>query len=70
MDKNGLMAIEDVFKDVKLKGKGHECEDLNLVMRKLEIWAHRLFPSLQFDDCLAKLEKLGNNKSVSVSKIW
>lgn len=64
MDKNGLTAIENLFKDVQFKGKGYEREDLNLIMRKMEIWAHQLYPSLQFDDCLGKLEKLGNNKSV------
>ncbi|XP_075216769.1 uncharacterized protein LOC142322043 isoform X2 [Lycorma delicatula] len=65
MDNNGLGALEGIFKDVNFKGKGYEYEDLKLIMRKMEIWAHQLYPSLQFDDCLAKLEKLGHNKSVS-----
>ncbi|XP_022199621.2 TIMELESS-interacting protein [Nilaparvata lugens] len=66
MDNNtGLLAAERMFKDVKFKGKGHELEDLNLIMKKMEIWAHKLYPSFDFDDCLAKLEKLGNTRSVA-----
>lgn len=56
-----------MFEDVKLKGKGHEKEDLDLVMGRLEHWAHRLFPKFQFDDCLKRIEKLGSKRAVAVS---
>ncbi|KAG8288993.1 hypothetical protein J6590_007749 [Homalodisca vitripennis] len=65
----GIGAIEPFFSDIpeKLRGKGKENEDLNLVMGRLQHWAHRLMPSLQFDDCLKKIESLGNKKEVVIS---
>nr|CAG4652060.1 EOG090X0AVC [Triops cancriformis] len=62
--KRGLTAVLDTFKDVKLKGKHHELEDVELVMKRLEHWGHRLFPKLPFDDLLNKVEKLGSKKPV------
>ncbi|XP_067001178.2 TIMELESS-interacting protein [Anabrus simplex] len=60
----GLVTIEDSFRDFKFLGKGHEKEDLNQVMKRLELWCHRLYPRFQFDDCLAKIEALGHKKPV------
>uniref|UniRef100_A0A1B6EZL7 TIMELESS-interacting protein n=1 Tax=Cuerna arida TaxID=1464854 RepID=A0A1B6EZL7_9HEMI len=62
----GIGVIESFFSDIpeKLQGKGKENEDLNLVMGRLQHWAHRLMPSLQFDDCLKKIESMGNKKEV------
>lgn len=37
----GIIAVEDFFQNIKFKGKGHEKEDLNDVMNRLEHWAHR-----------------------------
>lgn len=61
----GIGIIEKMFEDVKLKGKGHEKEDLELVMGRLEHWAHRLYPKFQFDDCLQRIEKLGSRRPVA-----
>lgn len=36
-------------------------------MQKMENWAHRLYPKLQFDDFIDKVEKLGAKKDVQVS---
>ncbi|XP_059474989.1 TIMELESS-interacting protein [Neocloeon triangulifer] len=66
MGPRGLLALEAEMKGVKLKGRGHEFDDLDLVMSKMQHWAHRLFPSYTFDDCLEKLEKLGSKKNVMV----
>lgn len=60
----GLKELKKSFKDMKFYGKGHEAEDLQRVMSRLEHWSHRLFPKLQFDDFLEKLEKLGSKKVV------
>ena len=38
--------------------------DLDRVMKRLEHWGHRLFPKLDFDDFLERLEKLGTKKKV------
>lgn len=43
-----------------------QVEDLRLLMQKMENWAHRLYPKLQFEDFIDKLEKLGSKKEVQV----
>ncbi|TMS01258.1 TIMELESS-interacting protein [Larimichthys crocea] len=60
----GLPALRTLFDDVRYKGKGHEAEDLRLLMGKMENWAHRLFPKLQFEDFMDRVEKLGTKKEV------
>ncbi|KAM7424720.1 hypothetical protein PAMA_000870 [Pampus argenteus] len=60
----GLPALRTLFDNVHFKGKGHEAEDLRLLMQKMENWAHRLFPKLQFEDFIDKVEKLGTKKEV------
>ncbi|XP_074523277.1 TIMELESS-interacting protein [Halichoeres trimaculatus] len=60
----GLPALRTLFENVRFKGKGREVEDLRLLMQKMENWAHRLFPKLQFEDFIDKVERLGNKKDV------
>lgn len=67
MGPRGILALQSELKGVKLKGRGSEMQDLELIMGRLQHWAHRLFPSYTFDDCLDKLEKLGTKKNVMVS---
>lgn len=55
---DGVAALPKLFKPIKFKGKGHEKDDLNLIMSVYERWAHRLMPSLQFDDFIEKTENL------------
>ncbi|XP_049284847.1 protein TIPIN homolog [Anopheles funestus] len=62
----GIIALKDHFKDFKFHGKGHEASDLNRLMRHYEHWAHRLYPKFHFDDCMAKIEKLGHKKQVQM----
>uniref|UniRef100_A0A182Y0G0 TIMELESS-interacting protein n=1 Tax=Anopheles stephensi TaxID=30069 RepID=A0A182Y0G0_ANOST len=62
----GIIALKDHFKDFKFHGKGHEASDLNRMMRHYEHWAHRLYPKFHFDDCMAKIEKLGHKKQVQM----
>ncbi|NWS69216.1 TIPIN protein, partial [Crotophaga sulcirostris] len=64
ISERGLPALRHMFDNVKFKGKGHEAEDLKTLMRHMEHWAHRLFPKLQFDDFIDKVESLGNKKEV------
>ncbi|CAH6872193.1 TIMELESS-interacting protein [Phodopus roborovskii] len=60
----GLPALRHVFDKTKFKGKGHEAEDLKMLIRHMEHWAHRLFPKLQFEDFIDRVENLGNKKEV------
>ncbi|CAG0890424.1 unnamed protein product [Darwinula stevensoni] len=63
----GISALADYFKDVHFKGKNHEKEDLDLILKKLEHWAHRLFPRMAFDDCLERIEQLGTKRAVQTA---
>ncbi|XP_005457469.1 TIMELESS-interacting protein isoform X1 [Oreochromis niloticus] len=60
----GLPALGTLFDNVQFKGKGHEAADLRLLMQKMENWAHRLYPKLQFEDFIDKVERLGSKKEV------
>ncbi|XP_076743138.1 TIMELESS-interacting protein-like isoform X1 [Maylandia zebra] len=60
----GLPALGTLFDNIQFKGKGHEAADLRLLMQKMENWAHRLYPKLQFEDFIDKVERLGSKKEV------
>ncbi|GIY75344.1 TIMELESS-interacting protein [Caerostris darwini] len=62
--KRGIPILKDHFKDVKFRGKGHEEKDLKTLLTNLELWTHRLFPSMKFEDCLQQIEKLGCKRPV------
>lgn len=62
----GLVSLKQAQKELHLKGKGYEKDDLNQIMFKLETWSHRLFPKLNFEDFLEKMEQLGTKKVVAV----
>lgn len=62
----GLHTIEKYFEGFKFYGKGYEKIDLDRIMKRMEHWGHRLFPKLNFDDFLEKLEKLGTKKDLQV----
>ncbi|KAK0076839.1 hypothetical protein PV325_004798 [Microctonus aethiopoides] len=60
----GIQTIEKYFEGFKFNGKGHEKNDLDRVMKRLEHWSHRLFPKYQFDDFLDKVEVLGAKRDL------
>ncbi|XP_060030267.1 TIMELESS-interacting protein [Erinaceus europaeus] len=64
ISERGLPTLRHVFDKAKFKGKGHEAEDLKTLIRHMEHWAHRLFPKLQFEDFIDRVESLGNKKEV------
>jgi TIMELESS-interacting protein len=49
-----------------LEGKGEEFRDLDLVMKRMEHWAHRLYPKLPFEDVMNRISILGKKKTVQV----
>ncbi|KAK7809019.1 hypothetical protein U0070_001276, partial [Myodes glareolus] len=63
-EERGLPALRHMFDKTKFRGKGHEAEDLKTLIRHMEHWAHRLFPKLQFEDFIDRVENLGNKKEV------
>lgn len=60
----GIHTLENYFKDMKYRGKGHEREDMDELMKRMEHWAHRLYPSYDFDDFISAVEKLGKKKEL------
>lgn len=60
----GVHRLEHEFRDMRYAGKGHEAADLNAVMKRMEHWAHRLYPRFNFDDFLSTAEKLGRKRQV------
>ena len=65
MGDKGIQTVEDYFKDWESKGKGKEFDDLDVVMKKLEHWAHRLYPKLPFDNVIDVIaNRLGKKKTV------
>ncbi|NXN89174.1 TIPIN protein, partial [Bombycilla garrulus] len=64
ISERGLPALRHMFDNVKFKGKGHEAEDLKTLIQHMEHWAHRLFPKLQFEDFIDRVETLGNKREV------
>ncbi|XP_034666865.1 protein TIPIN homolog [Drosophila subobscura] len=62
----GIHTIENYFKDIKLKGRGHEKSDLDEVLRRLQHWGHRMYPTYTFDDVLNNIERLGKKKPLQV----
>lgn len=64
VSERGLPALRHVFDNAKFKGKGYEAEDLKTLIRHMEHWAHRLFPKLQFEDFIDRVEYLGSKKEV------
>jgi hypothetical protein len=60
--KNGLLKLQELFKDFKLQGRGHELHDINAILFKLERWIHILDPKYQFSQTLERIEFLGSKK--------
>ena len=58
--------MEEAFSDLVFSGKGYERRDLNLLMSRMQHWAHRLFPKMPFDQTIERIEKLGKTKQVQV----
>lgn len=43
-----------------------QAENLKLLLQKMENWAHRLYPKMQFEEFIDKVESLGGKKEVQV----
>lgn len=43
---------------------------MDLVLKKLEHWAYRLYPKFKFEDCLKKIETLGKKRPVMVGNLY
>ncbi|KIY72180.1 Swi3-domain-containing protein [Cylindrobasidium torrendii FP15055 ss-10] len=57
-EERGFPALIRDTKDFKLRGKGHEQEDLNRLLSRYQFWIQRLHPKAQFSDSVNRIEKL------------
>ncbi|KAI9584168.1 protein TIPIN homolog [Glossina fuscipes] len=62
----GIHTLEDYFEKIVYKGKGYEKQDLDEIMKRLQHWGHRMYPTYKFDDVLSKIEVLGKKKPLQV----
>lgn len=62
----GIHTIENYFQNMKFAGKGHENRDLNEIMKRLQHWAHRMYPNYSFDDILLNVERLSKKKPLQI----
>lgn len=71
ISKRGIAVLPEIIGKTQFKGKGHEHEDLKLILFKAKHWAHRLMPNMTFEDFVLKAELLGNKNPVKsfLSKI-
>lgn len=71
ISKRGIAELPEIIGKTQFKGKGHERDDLKLLLFKAKHWAHRLMPNLTFEDFVLKAEQLGNKNPVKsfLSKI-
>ena len=62
--KDGLSRIYEFSKKMKFRGRGHEVDDVKLLMKVYREWAFQLHPGLAFTDVLARCESLGSKARV------
>lgn len=60
----GVHTLEKYYQGIKYRGKGFEKEDLDNVLKRMEHWAHRLYPKYNFKDFLATTENIGKKKQL------
>ncbi|GAA5845652.1 hypothetical protein JCM9279_006062 [Rhodotorula babjevae] len=61
---SGFPRLRDDLKKVRIKGKGHELQDLKRVLSTYQLWAHQMYPKTNFRDTLVTIEKLCHKRTV------
>ncbi|KAG8743315.1 hypothetical protein FRC12_015083 [Ceratobasidium sp. 428] len=67
LDRDGLPALVRQVKELNIKGKGHEMSDLNRLMQMYQLWAHKMFPKMQFNDTVERVERLCRSRRMHVA---
>lgn len=64
---HGISAFRsNVVKKFKLRGKGHEREDLANLLGGYQLWAHSLFPKANFADFIQMCKKAGSTRTIKM----
>ncbi|GAA6061659.1 hypothetical protein JCM10212_000842 [Sporobolomyces blumeae] len=61
---SGFPRLQEDIKRLKLKGKGHEVQDLKRVMSMYQLWTHQMYPKTNLRDTLQTVEKLCHKRSL------
>ncbi|KAK6052636.1 replication Fork Protection Component Swi3 [Cooperia oncophora] len=62
----GVPALLESFKSFKPNTKKDPYENLAVMMKKYQHWAHVMFPKLKFEDVISKCEALGDKRAIKV----
>ncbi|GAA5911096.1 Csm3p [Sporobolomyces salmoneus] len=60
---SGFPKLMQDIKRVRLKGKGHEAQDLKRVLSLYQLWTHQMYPKTNLRDTLTTVEKLCHKRS-------
>jgi hypothetical protein len=61
VSKEGLPLIyEQFYKECRMKGRGHEADDLKRLITLYSGWAWQLYPGLAFPDMINRIDTLGS----------
>uniref|UniRef100_A0A1I8B8F7 TIMELESS-interacting protein n=1 Tax=Meloidogyne hapla TaxID=6305 RepID=A0A1I8B8F7_MELHA len=63
----GIEALKTSFNNFNFPNEYNPYQKLEILLNKMECWAHNLFPKMNFDDCLDKIEKLGRKRLVQAT---
>ncbi|KAK9894364.1 Swi3-domain-containing protein [Cystobasidium minutum MCA 4210] len=67
----GIRRLKENLKGFKIKGKGHEEDDLRRLMNVYQLWAHQMYPAGSFRDTITQVEKLCKKRAMkSILKGW
>ncbi|KAL3120787.1 hypothetical protein niasHT_008079 [Heterodera trifolii] len=64
LGEKGIPALKATFDNYKFPEEMDPYQRLNILLGKMEFWAHNLFPSMTFNDCLKRFEQLGKKRIV------
>ncbi|WKX88974.1 hypothetical protein Q1695_008542 [Nippostrongylus brasiliensis] len=62
----GIEALRSSFSNYKPDPKKDPYENLAVMLKKYEHWAHVMFPKLKFEDVVSRCETLGDKRPVKV----
>ncbi|GAA6012159.1 hypothetical protein JCM11491_001768 [Sporobolomyces phaffii] len=60
----GFPRLMQDIKRVKIKGKGHETQDLKRILSVYQLWTHQMYPKTNLRDTLTTVEKLCHKRSL------
>ncbi|GAA5925824.1 hypothetical protein JCM1841_006326 [Sporobolomyces salmonicolor] len=61
---SGFPQLREDVRKLKLKGKGHETQDLKRVLTMYQLWTHQMYPKTNLRDTLHAVEKLCHKRSL------